>query len=81
MWKEGTIGVPDPNDKKKHTICHYWIKHFEEPSEHGIDNGRISKLTIKVDGKTTCNYDRGWDKKPQDEATEIAYLILLKEYN
>ena len=33
MWSEGTIGIPDEKDKTKYTTCHYWIKHYEEPSE------------------------------------------------
>ena len=58
MWSEGVIGIPDAKDKEKYTKCHYWVKHFEEGSEFGINGGRISKLQIKIDGKTTCNYDR-----------------------
>ena len=81
MWKEGTIGINAFDEDKKTVICHYWVKHFEEGSHYGIDNGRISKLTIKVDGKVTCNYDRGWDVKPADEATEKAFAILMHEYN
>ena len=81
MWSEGTIGINAFDENTKSVICHYWVKHFEEGSEFGIDEGRISKLTIKVDGKVTCNYDRGWDVKPQDEATEKAFAILMLEYN
>ena len=47
----------------------------------GIDGGRISKLMIKVNGKITANYDRGWDVEPEDEATQMAYAILLHNYN
>lgn len=80
MWSQGTIGVPQGNGKYK--VCHYWVKHFEEPSEvYGIEGGRISKLTIKVDGKFTANYDRGWDIKLEDEATEAAFRILMQKYN
>ncbi len=82
MWSEGTISIPDANDKEKYTICHYWVKHYEEPSEEwGINSGKISKLQIKVNGKTTCNYDRGWDMEPEDEATQMAYMICLQNYN
>lgn len=45
MWHEGTIGITKGD---KHTIAHYWVKAFEEGSEYGINNGRISKLTIKI---------------------------------
>lgn len=81
MWSEGVIGIPDAKDKEKYTKCHYWVKHFEEGSEFGINGGRISKLMIKVDGKTTCNYDLGWDIEPEGEPTRLAYMILLENYN
>ena len=80
MWSEGTIGIPEKDNNGK-TICHYWVKHFEEPSHFGINEGRISKLMIKINGRVTCNYDRGWDIEPEDEPTSIAYMILLKKYN
>lgn len=38
---------------------------FDAPSKMGIDNSRISKLTITRDGVTEVNYDRGWDVRPQ----------------
>ncbi|MCK4500184.1 hypothetical protein KAU11_06775, partial [Candidatus Babeliales bacterium] len=43
-------------------------KVYAKPSIHGIDNGRISKLTI-LDSKnnTIANYERGWDIKPTEE--------------
>ena len=82
MWSEGTIGVPDAKDKGKYTVCHYWVKHFDEPSEqYGINGGKISKLMIKVDGKVTANYDRGWDTKLRDEPARLACCILLDNYN
>ena len=81
MWSKGTIGVNAFDDDKQTVICHYWVKHFEEGSMFGIDGGRISKLTIRVDGNITCNYDRGWDVEPEDEATKQAFAILMHEYN
>lgn len=78
MWREGCIGIPD--GKGGHIICHYWIKVYEKPSEqYGLEGGRISKLTIKIGGKVTANYDRGWDVQPTDEATKMAVQILLME--
>ena len=81
FWSEGTIKIPDANDKTKTTWCHYWVKHYDEPSEFGINGGRISKLMIKVNDKVTLNYDRGWDVRPQDPETKMAYIILLQNYN
>lgn len=82
MWHEGTIGIPQKDGSSK--VAHYWVKAYEEPSEdYGINGGRISKLAIKIDGKYTANYDRGWDIRPaeDDENTQVAYCILLENYN
>ena len=80
-FHEGTIGIPQKDGSSK--IAHYWVKAYERKSEWGINGGKISKLAIKIDGEWTANYDRGWDIKPaeDDEATQIAYCILLNEYN
>jgi hypothetical protein len=80
MWKEGTIGIPKEYGGG---IAHYWAKVYDEGSEFGIDGGRISKLMIKIDGRTVVNYDRGWDIEPDenDMPTMIAYSICIKDYN
>ena len=72
MWTEGTI-----NGYK------YWIKHFEEGSEYGINGGRISKLTIRKAGETRdiVNYDRGWDIRPKDAEVKAVYNQILAKYN
>ena len=76
VWREGCIGIPD--GKGGYIVCHYWIKVYDKPSaQFGIEGGRIVKLTIKIKGKVTANYDRGWDVHPTDEATEMAVQILL----
>lgn len=74
MWREGCIRI-------NNRIYRFWVKHYEEPSSFGINEGRISKLTIKRDGVEVCNYDRGWDIKPADDETECALAILLESYN
>ena len=74
MWKEGAIHIGGK-------VYRYWVKHYEEGSQFGIDGGRISKLMIKRGGEIVCNYDRGWDIKPVDEDTEFALAILLKDFN
>ena len=79
MWSEGTIGIP--NKDGGYTAAHYWVKHYEEPSEFGINGGRISKLMIKIDGKITANYDRGWDIYPTTKEAELALCILLIRHN
>ena len=80
MWHEGTIGIPMQDGGYK--IAHYWVKSFDEGCQWGINGGRISKLMIKINGVVTANYDRGWDIKPdEDLPTQMAYCILLNEYN
>ena len=74
MWSEGSI-------KAGNSIFHYWAKHFDERSEYGIDEGRISKLMLKRNGEIVYNYDRGFDVEPVDEDAEYALAILLKEYS
>lgn len=80
MWSEGVIGVP-ASVCGKPTAIHYWVKHYQNPSKYGINNGRISKLMLKIDGKIVCNYDRGWDIRPTNTAAEAALEILLYEYD
>jgi hypothetical protein len=79
LWHEGTVGVP----KKEggYTVIHYWVKAYGEPSEYGIENGRISKLMLKQNGEIVYNFDRGLDVPPQTEEAEMALAILMKEYN
>ncbi|MDO5331538.1 MAG: hypothetical protein Q4E99_02555 [Bacillota bacterium] len=82
MWHEGTIGIPvTGTDKMK--VAHYWVKNYEEGSEYGINGGRISKLTLQIDGYCVADYDRGWNVEPDenDQQAMVAYYILLKEYN
>lgn len=69
-WTYGTIGGFD-----------FEVKHFKNPSEFGIDDGRISKLWISrrgTYGAVAC-YDRGWDKLPRfDQEIEVTQLIIDK---
>lgn len=75
MWNEGSIKI-------RKSVFHYWVKHYEEPSEvYGIKGGRISKATLKRDGKIVYNYDRGLDIAPADKDTELALAVLMKDYN
>ena len=74
MWAEGSLKVYN-------SVFHYWVKHFDERSQFGIDGGRISKMMLKRDGKIVLNYDRGWDIKPADPDTQLAVDILLHGEN
>ena len=48
MWTEGTMDGYE-----------YWVKHYEVGSSYGIDEGRISKLSIRKNGVELYGYDRG----------------------
>ena len=60
---------------------HYTIKLFGEPSEFGINHGKISKLELRQDGEIVANYDRGWDICPTTKEAELALCILLNRHN
>lgn len=58
MWREGTIGIPQSVGTNH--IIHFWIKLFYEPSgEYGLNGGKISKLSLKLNSEWIANYDRG----------------------
>ncbi|UUV46894.1 hypothetical protein [Bacillus phage vB_BanS-Thrax4] len=62
---------------------YFEAKLFEEGSIHGINEGRVSKLSISIGdswtGFKTCitNYDRGWDIKPQTAIAQAVYNEVL----
>ena len=74
MWSEGTIKI-------RNSVFHFWVQLYDEPSHYGIENGRISKLTLKRNGMVVYNYDRGEDTKAIDSDTEMALAILIRDYN
>ena len=74
MWHEGALKVYN-------SIFHYWMKVYDDPSKHGINGGKISKLMLKRDGIIVCNYDRGWDIEPVDLDTRLALELLLHSNN
>ena len=61
----------------------YNLLAFDEPSDFGIDGGRISKLWVATAARLTMvvNYDRGWDVKPATNDHKAVYAALLKRYN
>ena len=77
MWTQGTIRVKDSNGRMVSVT--FWVKHYEEESQFGIDNGRISKLMLKQDGRVV--YNRGEDVEPQTPEAEKALAVLIHEYN
>ena len=59
------------------------VKHFDEPSVFGINEGRISKLwlTWKDSYGTVAAFDRGWDKLPGFEEAQEAVDTLCTLWN
>ena len=74
MWTRGEIIINGIRFK-------YWVKHFDEGSKYGIDDGKISKLEIKRDGEYVVHYDRGWDIYPSENLDIQVYEGLLREFN
>jgi len=56
----------------------FQAKVFADPSEFGINDGRISKLWIvDFQGKTVVSYDRGRDIQPKtNQACEAMEYVL-----
>lgn len=74
MWEQDTLKVEDQ-------VVSYSMKVFEEPSEYGINHGRISKLTLKNNNKVIANYDRGWDIMPTGKLANEALEMILDARN
>ena len=75
MWSTGKIKVGSK-------VVEYSMKRYDNPSNMGIDQGRISKLTLKVDGKIILNYDRGWDVTGRwNRTARTALKYLVANYN
>jgi len=61
-------------------------KVFDNGSVYGIDDGRVSKLTVYSTGgefpfqvgNTIVNYDRGWDVRPKQEHKELFKALMKK---
>lgn len=64
-WMLGTIDGIEFNAKV-----------YSEPSEYGINGGKVSKLWIKG----ILNYDRGWDIKPKGKEAKAMMESLLKYF-
>ena len=74
MWTQGTINY---NGR----AYRYSVKHFDETSEFGYNEGRASKIWIERDGRTVFNYDRGMDIKAADRDTKAVLEMLMKKLN
>ena len=55
---------------------------FEEPSNYGIQQGRISKLWMNnVNCSEFINYDRGWDMPPVSTEAKAVLAAIIKKFN
>lgn len=50
---------------------------FSEPSENGINNGRVSKLFMLKEGQPVLTYDRKWKKEAACKMTLAISMKLL----
>jgi len=74
-WVSGTIGE-----------WTFSSKLFDEPSTFGINDGRVSKLSIYNDklrlekqdffASAIVNYDRGWDIEPKEEHLPVFNAVM-----
>ena len=80
-WSKGTIQTA-VNGKKSASVD-YQVKHYSKGSEWGIDCGKISKLEMRIGGRTIALYDRGWALMPDanDQAAMTAYSAVLHMFN
>ena len=56
-------------------------KMFDDGSQYGVNNGRVSKLDIRKDGRIIVNFDRGWDVKPQTAEHKAVYKSVMAALN
>ena len=70
MWTQGEI-----NGYK------YFAKVYHGGSHFGINEGQISKLTIKKGDKMVYNFDRGLDFDNLDKEGKKVYLQILSDHN
>ena len=58
------------------------IKHYDTPSQFGIDGGKISKMQLSSGANPyVAAYDRGWCKKPNGRRNVAFYQALIERFN
>ncbi|MBZ2134830.1 hypothetical protein K1I87_01220 [Streptococcus gordonii] len=73
MWQEGIF-----TSRNRKVV--YLAKVSTEPFEDGIDNGRIFKLGVDVDGEEVISCDRGWEMYPEYESLEEILDLILERF-
>ena len=79
MWKQGSIGIP--NGKGGFVSIRYCAKVYDEPSNFGINEGRIIKLELRQNGRIVYNYDRGLDMIVRRKKLNLHLQFCLKNTN
>ena len=74
MWSQGVLNF----NGRAYRYC---VKHYEEPSIFGYNEGKASKIWISRDDIEVFNFDRGMDKEPVDADTEAVLQMLLDKFN
>ena len=74
MWSQGVLNF----NGRAYRYC---VKHYEEPSIFGYNEGRASKLWISRDDIEVFNFDRGDDVPCADVDTETVLQMILDKYN
>lgn len=77
-WTFGTVRRADGGETYV-----FQAKHYDEPSQFGIEGGRISKLCVRRDGvaKDVIAYERGWLVEPRTEAHSGLLAALKERFN
>lgn len=80
MKHEGVIAIPEPNGK--YTTVKYELNANKRRGKNGINNGRITELTLSIAGEITAQYNCGWTKEADTGLpTQMALCILLVNHN
>ena len=84
-WIEGNLEETLPDRSYVGDSYSFKAKVYNEGSKFGINQGRVSKLTVwknelgrrNSERKIIASYDRGWDVQPADEtAKEVLQRIV-----
>ncbi len=74
MWSQGVLNF----NGRAYRYC---VRHYEEPSIFGYNEGRASKIWISRDDNEVFNFDRGDDVSCADADTETVLQMLLDKFN
>ena len=81
MVHEGVIGIPRKDGPS--VSVRYQVVTYKRKGKYGINGGRISNMILSIGGNAAVIFEKGWVLYPDEdnEALQIAYCIVLQEYN